>query len=67
MHARLRELLLDLLSKGYIVGFDSEVVSGRIRVYVRSLEDVKTYNLMEEYEGVKIEYVSVGELKALKD
>jgi len=34
---------------------------------LNQVEDVKTYNLVEEYEGVKIEYVSVGELKALKD
>jgi hypothetical protein len=57
--------LIDLLLKGYIVGFDSEVEGGKVRVYVRSREDVRVYNLMSKYEGYEIEYVEVGDIRFL--
>jgi hypothetical protein len=57
--------LLELMLKGYIVGFDSEVEGGKVRVYVRSREDVRVYNLMSKYEGYEIEYVEVGEVRLL--
>ncbi len=65
LNERVKQLLMELLLKGYIVGFDEEVVSGRVNVYVRRLEDVKLYNLREEIEGVKINYVEVGEVSLL--
>jgi hypothetical protein len=61
----LRRFLIDLLLKGYIVGFDSEVEGRKVKVYVRSREDVRVYNLMSKYEDYEIEYVEVGDIRLL--
>jgi len=65
MSRGLRRFLVGLLLKGYIVGFDGEVVDGRVRVYVRRLSDVTLYDLKSEFEGVKLEYVEVGDITLL--
>ena len=55
--------LVRLLLNGVIVGFDKQVVDGKVKVYVRSANDVILYNLANEYEGVRIEYIEVGDVR----
>jgi hypothetical protein len=63
--SELRRFLIDLLLRGYIVGFDSEVEGGKVKVYVRSREDVKLYNLMSRIGEYEVEYVEVGDIRLL--
>ena len=55
--------LVRLLLNGVIVGFDKQVVDGKVKVYVRSANDVILYNLANEYEGVSLEYIEVGDVR----
>jgi hypothetical protein len=59
-------VLVELMLKGYIVGFDREPdESGRIKAYVRSKEDVRLYNLMGRIGDYEVEYVEVGDIRFL--
>ena len=61
----LMRYLVRLLLSGVIVGFDNQVVDGKVKVYVRSAGDVILYNLASEFEGVSLEYVEVGDVRFL--
>jgi hypothetical protein len=58
--------LIELMLKGYIIGFDQKPdEGGRIKAYVRSKEDVKLYNLMTKIGDYEVEYVEVGDIRFL--
>ena len=61
MNKDLLKILLEYMVRGYIVGFDREVVNNKVKVYVRHTDDIRMYNLMSEFEGISLEYVTVGE------
>jgi len=65
MNKDLLKILLEYMVRGYIVGFDREAMNNRVKVYVKNTEDIKTYNLMSEFEGISLEYVTVGEFKLM--
>jgi hypothetical protein len=58
-------VLVELMLKGYIVGFDEEPVDNKVKAYVRSREDVKLYNLMSRIGEYEVEYVEVGDVRFL--
>jgi hypothetical protein len=59
------KVLIELMLKGYIVGFDQEPEGGKVRAYVRSREDVRLYNLRHKIGEYEIEYVEVGDIRFL--
>ena len=65
MKKELLRILTEYLVKGYIVGFDRDIVNNKIKVYVRHSDDIRAYSLMSELEGVSVEYVTVGEFKLI--
>jgi len=65
MNKDLLKILLEYMVRGYIVGFDKEVVNNRVKVYVRHTDDIRMYNLMSEFEGISFEYITVGEFRLM--
>jgi hypothetical protein len=58
-------VLVELMLKGHIVGFDQRIEGGKIRAYVKSKEDVRLYNLMSRIGDYEVEYVEVGDIHLL--
>jgi len=58
-------VFVELMLKGYIVGFDQEPVGNKVKAYVKSREDVKLYNLMAKIGDYEVEYVEVGDIRFL--
>jgi len=65
MNKDLLKILLEYMVRGYIVGFDREVVNNKVKVYVRHTDDIRMYNLMSEFEGISFEYITVGEFRLM--
>jgi hypothetical protein len=65
LEKEVERLLVSLLVKGYIVGFETKPEGNKIRVLVKSKDDVRALNLPMTYMGYDIEYVEAGEIKLL--
>jgi hypothetical protein len=58
-------VLVELMLKGHIVGFDQEPEGNKVKAYVKSKEDVRLYNLMSRIGEYEVEYVEVGDIRFL--
>ena len=65
MDGEVVRVLVELMLKGHIVGFDQEPEGGKIKAYVKSREDVRLYNLMSRIGEYDVEYVEVGDIRFL--